>query len=324
MDSKIKLLRFPDRVQGIMKGKFLPPIMADVDVVSGSCNLDCEWCCQRKSREGKKPFLMSVDTMKKIGLFCRKWGVKSWRIAGDSEPTLNPNIDVLLRNGYDNGIDMGLITNGVFLNNVKNTNLLIWIGISLDASTAKTWSRLKGSPEENFHRIMKNVRKIRKEYPKVEITFKFTKWSRKVHLGRKDFSRKGKELKQLDNYKDVELLPKLAKKMGVEYIIHDAFPKKPDYQFDKCRGTPLYATFGADHKFYICCDRRYDYILTDDYTRNNWKELPKLWGSEVHKKMIDSIKPRTCPYCSKAWLNTIMENIIVDGKYSHKYQVNFI
>jgi len=324
MDSKIKLLRFSDRVQGIMKGKFLPPIMADVDVVSGSCNLDCEWCCQRKSREGKKPFFMSVDTMKKMGPFCKKWGIKSWRIAGDSEPTLNPNIDVLLRSGNENGIDVGLITNGVFLDKVKNIKVLKWIGISLDASTAKTWSRLKGSPQTNFYRIMDNVKRIRKLYPAVEITFKFTRWSRKYHLGRKDFSKKKQVLKQLDNFKDAELLPALAKKMGVQYIIHDAFPKKPDYQFDVCRGTPLYATFGADHKFYVCCDRRYDYVLTDDYTKNNWKELLKLWGSDKHKRIVASINPKTCPYCSKAWLNTIMENIIIDGRYSKNYQVNFI
>ncbi|MFC1789591.1 radical SAM protein [Patescibacteria group bacterium] len=324
MDPKIRLLRFSDRIQGIMKGKLLAPVLADVDPVSGSCNLDCEWCAQRDSREAKIPLFMSVDTMKKLGPFCRKWGVKAWRMAGDSEPTLNQNIHVLFKSGHDNGIDMGLITNGTLLNKVKNLNYLTWIGISLDAATAKTWSRLKGSPEKNFHKIMDNVRYIRKNFPNVEITFKFTRWSNKLHLGRKDFSSKKKILKKNDNYDDAKLLPALAKKMNVNYFIHDALPKKPKYQFDVCRGVSLYATFGADHKFYLCCDRRNYYILTNDYTRNNWRELYKLWGSPKHKKLIASINPKKCPFCSKAWLNTIMENIILDGKYTKGYQVNFI
>jgi len=324
MDAKIKLLRFSDRIQGIIKGKLLPPILADVDAVSGFCNLDCEWCAQRDSRETKKPVFMSVDTMKKIGPFCKKWGIKSWRMAGDSEPTLNPNIHILFKSGHDNGIDMGLITNGTLLDKVKNLNYLTWIGISLDAATAETWSRLKNSPRENFYKIMDNVRHIRKHYPNVEITFKFIKWSNKLHLGRKDFSSKKRVLKKNDNYNDAKLLPELAKKMDVKYILHDALPKNPNYQFDVCWGTPLYATFGADHKFYLCCDRRNNYILTNDYTSNNWRELLTLWGSSKHKKIIASINPKRCPFCSKAWLNTIMENIILDGEHTKEYQVNFI
>jgi len=107
LDPKIKLLRFTDRVQGVLNGKFLPPILADIDPVSGSCNLDCEWCAQRRSRQAQKPSFMSVATMEKMGPFCKNWGVKSWRIAGNSEPTLNPDIHRLFNSGVKNGIDIG-------------------------------------------------------------------------------------------------------------------------------------------------------------------------------------------------------------------------
>ena len=331
MDSKIKLLRFCDRVQSIINVDsksfygFMPPIIADIDLVGGFCNVDCEWCCQRKTREEERKVFMPVETMERMGSFCKEWGVKSWRIAGNSEPTLNPNIDCLLKSGHKNGIDMGLITNGVLLDRVKNLNLLDWLGISLDASTAKTWSRLKHSPEENFYKIIENVRGIRRDIPNLEITFKFIRWSEDTDLSRKDFSNKKREIiGERNNYADAEILPYLAKELGVKYIIHDAFSRKPKYRFEVCRATPFYATFCADHKFSICCDVRNDYLLTDDYTRNDWKELYDLWGSKKHKDIITSINPKRCKFCSKEYLNDIMENIILDGKHTKEYQVNFI
>ena len=325
MDPKIKLLRFTDRVQGVMEGKFEPPIMADIDIVTGVCNIDCEWCCQMDSRKSKNALFMDEETMIRMGEFCKDWGIKSWRIAGDSEPTLNKSLGTLLQSGYDNNLDMGLITNGILLNKVKNLEYLTWISVSLDASTPEIWSKLKHSPEKNFHKIIDNVKYIKKtkKYKDVDITLKFTKWSSENSIGRKDFIGIGKTMIG-DNYKDSELLPELAEELGVKYRIHEAFPKEPDYQFDTCRATPLYATFGADHKYYLCCDRRLDYILTDDYTKDDWKELPRLWGSQEHKDLIDSIVPKSCLYCSKHWLNAVMENVIGDGKHTDDYQVNFI
>ena len=40
LDPKIKLLKHYDRVKGIIDDDFKPPIMADIDVVEGFCNLD--------------------------------------------------------------------------------------------------------------------------------------------------------------------------------------------------------------------------------------------------------------------------------------------
>lgn len=330
MDPKLKLLRFSNRVQEVVRGKFPPPIMADIDAVSGQCNLDCEWCAQRRSRQGQKPSFMTVETMEKIGPFCKKWGVKSWRIAGNSEPTLNPNIHKLFASGKKSGIDMGLITNGTLLHKVKNLGFLRWIGISLDATNRETWSSLKGSVPGNFDRIINSVKHIRKEHPGVEISLKFVRWSEDIHLGRKEFSLKPFSAKAKNrsrsNFEDAKILPQFAEALGAKYILRDALPKDMSntYKFKVCRGTPFYATFGADHKFYLCCDVRDNYVLTDDYTKNNWKDLLDLWGSKKHKNLLALINPKKCQFCSKAHLNTIIENVILDSEHSHEYQVNFI
>lgn len=324
-DPKVKLLRYMDRVQGVMNGNFRPPVIADVDVVQGLCNLDCDWCCQANSRNNKKPLFMAEKTMEEIGPFSKDWEIKSWRIAGDSEPTLNKNLDTLLQSGHNNNIDMGLITNGTLLNKVNNLEYLTWIGISLDAATPETWSKLKHAPEKMYSHIIDNVRNIRRSYPDVDITLKFVKYNN-GDMTKEDLTQKKMNMDTTgtNNNTDAELLPALANELGVNYHILDGFPKDPQYKFDVCRGTPLYGTFGADHKFYICCDRRDGATLTDDYTRNDWKELPRLWGSDKHKDLVDKIVPADCAFCSKAWLNTIMENIIIDGKYTKDYQVGFI
>jgi len=330
-DEKVKLLRHFNRLQGILDGRLQPPIMADIDVVNGLCNLDCEWCAQRQSREAKKPTFMSVETMARMGRFCREWGVKAWRIGGDSEPTLNKNIHHLFHSGAEHGIDMGLITNGVLLDTVSDLHLLRWVGISLDAVTDTTWSRLKNADASVFHRIINGIAVLRAKCPALNITIKFVRWSNADHLDRYDLSSErrsggGYEGMTLDNYADAERLPEFARELGCNYILRNALPKNgaQEYRFEVCRATPLYATFGSDHKFYLCCDQRSNYILTDDYTRNDWTELLSLWGSPEHMRLIDTIVPRACPYCSKEWLNTVIESIVLDGKYTRDFDVNFI
>lgn len=339
IDPKIKLLRHRKNVEGIVSGKFEPPVMVDVDVVEGFCNLDCAWCSQAKSRALKPRRYMTKETMYGLGKFSKKWGIKSWRIATDSEPTLNKELHHLFISGKENQIDMGLTTNGVLLDKVKNLDYLTWIGVSLDAVDPKTWSIAKKSPEKNFLRIIDNIKKIKDQFPNLDISIKYHKWSSEEdNLGKNDFypdmnsHSEDKKFKNsskndvVDNIKESEKLPELAKKLGVSYVIRDAFPANfsDKYKFTKCLATPLSGTFGADHKFHLCCDARNVFVLTDDYTKNNWEELPKLWGSKKHKDLIDSINPKKCLGCSKFKLCSVVENIVVDGEYTKDYQVNFI
>lgn len=341
IDPKIRLLRHSKNVDGIVKNKFLPPIMVDVDVVEGFCNLDCAWCSQAKSRALKPRKYMEQKTMEDLGKFSKKWGIKSWRIATDSEPTLHKNLGTLFESGFKNGIDMGLTTNGVLLDKVENLKYLTWIGISLDAVKPETWSVAKRSSTKNFDRIIDNIKMIKSKYPNVDISIKYHKWSSSGNnLGKNDFypdfkirseDKKFKnetflDEKKIENITESKYLPELAEKLGVSYALRDAFPSdfSSKYKFSKCLATPLSGTFGADHKFHLCCDARNVFVLTDDYTKNDWNELPNLWGSKKHLDLIESIEPKKCLGCSKFKLCSILENVVGEGKFSKEYQVNFI
>lgn len=329
MDPRLKLLRHCDSVYGLLQEQFRPPVMVDVDPVEGVCNLDCEWCCQAASRASRPAAFMTSETMARLGPFCRTWGIKAWRISGDSEPLLNRQIDVLIDSGYAGGVDMGLITNGVYLNRVAPESLqrLAYLGVSLDAATAATWSRLKRSDPANFERIIDNVRWAKSVAPNLDISLKFVRWGdQSLHKG--DFSGGGLPVigneSLVGNEHEAEDLVKLAESLGVHHLVRQAYPVDLPkyYQFERCRATPLGGVFDAGHKFHLCCDARGRYVLTDDYTRDDWQELPRLWGGERHRELVASIEPQKCLGCAKQQLNELLEHVVVSP--ARDLQVNFI
>ncbi len=328
---QLRLLAHPDRLLGLKTGKLKAPVMVDIDPVDGVCNLDCKWCCQASSRASRPMRLMSKPTMERLGSFCRDWGVKSWRIAGDSEPLLNKRINDLISSGAESGIDMGLITNGVFLERLtmESVDKLNWLGVSLDAGTRETWSRLKRSPSRNFDKIVRNIKNIRKEKPKLDLSIKFLRWSSVEHLSKEDFKQANlptldSEPLEFDNASDVEPLLQLAHELGVRPIIKDAYPKDfaDHYRFTRCHATPLGGVFDASHNFHLCCDARGVYVLTDDYTRDDWQEIPRLWGGKQHRELMAMIQPAKCVGCAKYQMNEVLESYAISA--ASEKQLNFL
>lgn len=333
MDVSLKLLHHSQQIASIADGGFMPPVMVDIDPVDGACNLDCEWCCQATSRASRPAAFMSEATMDRLGYFSYDWGIKAWRISGDSEPLLNKHIDVLLNSGHVNGIDMGLITNGSYLDRPKLLKHLTWLGVSLDATSASTWSKLKRAAASGFHKIIDNVKRVRAALPDLDITIKFLRWRSEQSLGKREFSTYALPVlnsvspEQPDNVEDAEALPQFAKELGCNYLLKDSYPKDfaKSYKFTKCHATPLGGVFAADHRFHLCCDARSIFVLTDDYTRDEWRELPRLWGSAAHKALIAKIEPQKCLGCAKHKMNDVLENVVLpSGHAARQAQLNFI
>jgi hypothetical protein len=325
MDDPIyKLFSHLDKLSALKSaGAPAAPIMVDIDPVDGLCNLDCDWCCQAASRLSRPVKYMSVATMKMLGAFSQAWGIKSWRIAGDSEPLLNKNISYLIESGSRHQINMGLITNGVYLDRLSRTDLsrLDWLGISLDASNQETWAILKHSKSANFDRIINNIKMARIIAPRLDISIKFLRWSSEENLNKNSFRMPvvmaGAESKKNmisagSNKSEEGSFIALAEALGVRAIIRDSYPRDfaSRYNFATCRATPLGGVFDASHNFHLCCDARNIYVLTDDYTRDNWHELPNLWGGSKHKDLMTSIQPKKCLGCAKYRINNVLEKFV--------------
>ncbi len=309
--------------------------MVDVDL-SSACNLDCVWCCQANWRFAKKTGLMPFDVLKQLPYFMSGWGIKSVRISGEGEPTLNPGMNIFLHNCFNINLDVGLITNGTKLHEIDLSlfKYLSYVGVSLDSGNRDNWSNLKKAKPGMFDNIIVGIDKLRKTCPNLDITIKFLEFDESVDLTFHEFeqfeTQKRKEIKS-DGIAHENLLEELearelARSLGVNFSMKPAYSKKntEKYKFDKCRATPLGGVFGADLKYHLCCDARGRFILTDDYTRNDYKELPELWGSQKHLDMIDSINPSSCMGCAKTTHNEILEDIVCNSSPTLDQQVNFI
>jgi MoaA/NifB/PqqE/SkfB family radical SAM enzyme len=87
-------------------------------------------------------------------------GVKSMGIIGEAEPLLNPNVYDAIQTGIDNGIDIGLATNGILLDTgkdgVKALENLTYIRFNISAASDKSYRIMHGSKE--FNTLMEKIK----------------------------------------------------------------------------------------------------------------------------------------------------------------------
>jgi len=126
--TQVKLLHNLDRLQEMQRGVFRPISvqLAPTDI----CNLNCSFCSV-KNREGNE---LTLKQCIQILTNFRILGAKTVEFTGGGDPTMYKHINEIITCAYDMGYDIGLITNGVKLNNISPVNLakLTWLRISLN------------------------------------------------------------------------------------------------------------------------------------------------------------------------------------------------
>lgn len=347
--NSLKILYFKEHLKAIVEGKFLPPITADTDPTN-LCNFNCIWCNARGIRSAN-PKGLPTEHLLKLADFYKEWGIKSTCVSGGGEPMINPGFAPFLRRLHKNGIKSGIISNGSLLDE-ENAKTLAecssWCGISVDAGTKKVFMRIKGLKDEKmFDRVIKNIENLVKTKEKlnsnVEVTYKYL-----LHpWNAKDIYRAAKIAKSIgvntfhlrpvcwDNLYDqkhdesidfsgtAEIIENEIEKAreledehfrfyAVRHKFGDKFERK--INFKKCLATPLVATFGADGNVHLCFDVRgkKEWILCRHYPDPH--EILKVWGSERHKKIIDSVDVNKCPRCTFGPYNEAIEKAIIEDK----------
>lgn len=88
-------------------------------------------------------------------------GVKSVMFAGEGEPLLFKDLDLIVEHCSSVGIDSSLTTNFVPLNK-KNIEKCIkncsWIKVSLNAGTAESYATIHQTSEKDFDRVINNLK----------------------------------------------------------------------------------------------------------------------------------------------------------------------
>ena len=166
--NSYKLLAHVETWRHIKRGKALPaPILITVDPTN-VCNLNCVWCNAEFVRERKTS--LSKNALLRIADFLPQWsegnpygknGVQAICVAGGGEPLLNPHTGSFIDRVVDNGIEVGVVTNGTLIDkNVDSLSHSTWVGVSVDAGTSETFNRLKlNGAEDNkmFNRVIENI-----------------------------------------------------------------------------------------------------------------------------------------------------------------------
>jgi sulfatase maturation enzyme AslB (radical SAM superfamily) len=166
--NSYKLLAHVETWKNIKRGKPLPaPILITVDPTN-VCNLNCVWCNAEFVRERKTS--LSRKALLNIADFLPKWGgenkesnerIQAVCIAGGGEPLLNPHTGCFIDRVIENGVEVGVVTNGLLINkNVDSLSHSTWVGVSVDAGTKETFTKLKldrTNDDESFDKVIENI-----------------------------------------------------------------------------------------------------------------------------------------------------------------------
>ena len=162
-----KLIYHVGRVNDWLKGENIYPIYLEISLC-GMCNQRCIFCSVDYT--GHKPNVLDVKYYRKFITEAAKRGVKSVMFAGSGEPLLHKKFSEIVSITKKNGIDVAVTSNGVMLTEEKAQSCLkylSWFRVSLDAGTAKTYSRIHGTKPQDFNVVLNNLKnavRIRNKY----------------------------------------------------------------------------------------------------------------------------------------------------------------
>ena len=134
------------------------PIYVEISPYGG-CNHRCTFCAL--DYMGYENIGLDFEVLKGALTNMAQNGVKSVMFAGEGEPLLFKDLDLIVEHCSSVGIDTSLTTNFVPLNK-KNIHRCVencsWIKVSLNAGTAKSYAEIHRTKELDFERVMNNLK----------------------------------------------------------------------------------------------------------------------------------------------------------------------
>ena len=317
-----KGLLYADWYKAVINGKFRPPVEASLDPIH-ACNLKCQHCNAHRYMGENDPDRMTDTHLINLVQFLGEWGVKAICFGGGGEPTLHSNLANAIIETRKAKMEASMATNGTMLKGdfLDVIPLLRWIGVSVDAATAKTYKKLK--MVDRFNDVIGNLIRVSKNPGDCDVSFKFLISSLNQHevydacklakeIGVKDFHARpmdfhhqgmGEELDgKLANVNIDLVLEQMEKCHELEdenfrvFTVVHKFNKNflSDKSFSQCYGAPLVIQLCADGNVYFCVDQRHqkDFILGQHFP--NPKNILKFWGKDKHQELVFGDTPEKC------------------------------
>ncbi|MBN1365844.1 MAG: radical SAM protein [Syntrophaceae bacterium] len=139
------------------------PLVVELDATE-ECDLACPGCVSEDIIANKGRF--SNERLLSLGVELKDAGVKALILIGGGEPLMHPAIGEFIKYLGENDIHLGITTNGTSIDKYMDViaEFSSWTRISLDASTEKTFNRLRPARngESKFNHVINSMKKLAK------------------------------------------------------------------------------------------------------------------------------------------------------------------
>lgn len=212
-----KLIYHIPRVNDWLEGKNIYPIYMEVSP-SGACNHRCLYCGLDFMEY--KPRYLDTNIFKIRLSEMGNLGLKSIMYAGEGEPFLHKDMADIIKHTKKSGIDVAITTNGVLLKKDIIDSVLPdteWIKVSINGATKETYAKISRCSPDKFENVIENMiyaAKLKKD---------------------KGYScTLGMQLLLLpDNYHETVALAKLAREIGMNYLVIKPYSQHPQSKTTK-------------------------------------------------------------------------------------------
>lgn len=216
---------------------------------------------------GYQPRFLDTSIFKNTLTELGSLGVKSIMYAGEGEPFLHKDIADIVNSTKDAGIDAAITTNAVLFNKGLAESILgnvSWIKVSINGATDKTYSKIHRTQPNDFDKVMKNMR-----------------YAAKLRKNKKYSCTLGMQLILLpENQKEVELLSKKAKDIGMDYLVVKPYSQHPLSKTQKYKDIKYNDYLGLSEKLKKFNDKNFNVIFRL-HTMKKWDE-----GNRTYKHCL--------------------------------------
>lgn len=153
-----KILFYKTKIEALLFGKIPTPICVEIDPVDGFCNQNCIDCSFESSFRNK---IRRIDTQLLISTLkeMEENEIQGINWVGGGEPTLHPDISLLISTSKSYGLGNGIISNGVLIGKVLTNMLngdLDFVRISLDAAKQSTYKVVHR--RDHFQKVIGSIK----------------------------------------------------------------------------------------------------------------------------------------------------------------------
>ena len=154
-----KLQWHRDRVEAWLAGARIPPITIDL-ALTRRCTQKCVFCYSKLQYNDEKR--ITRDVIYRFLDDAAEIGVKAISLISDGESTCSPHFyDTIIR-AKDNGLDIGVATNGVLLKKERLHEILpklTYLRFNVSAADPQRFSQIHGCPPEWLEKVKTTIKK---------------------------------------------------------------------------------------------------------------------------------------------------------------------